>query len=54
MDPAKAEPVFNQLVEAVRKQGVQVETGKFGALMQVISTNDGPATFIVRTESKEE
>ncbi|HEY7087775.1 MAG TPA: D-aminoacyl-tRNA deacylase, partial [Tepidisphaeraceae bacterium] len=42
MDPKAAEPVFNQLFEAVRKLGVPVQTGKFGAMMQVSLTNAGP------------
>lgn len=50
MDPKEAEPVFNQLLEAVRKHGVPVETGRFGASMQVSLVNDGPATFVVKTE----
>jgi D-tyrosyl-tRNA(Tyr) deacylase len=53
MDPASADPVFQKLVDAVRAQGVHVETGRFGAMMLVSSVNDGPATFIVQTESRE-
>jgi D-tyrosyl-tRNA(Tyr) deacylase len=49
-DPADAEPVFQNLVDAVKSQGVQVETGRFGAAMLVSLTNDGPATFIVKTD----
>lgn len=42
-----AEPIFNQLVEAVRSYGVPVETGVFGAMMEVALINDGPFTVIV-------
>jgi D-tyrosyl-tRNA(Tyr) deacylase len=49
MDPRDAERVFAELVQAVRAQSVPVETGRFGAMMLVTSTNDGPATFIVQT-----
>jgi D-aminoacyl-tRNA deacylase len=48
--PEAAEPMFNRLVEAVRALGVTVQTGRFGASMQVSLINDGPATFIVETE----
>jgi D-aminoacyl-tRNA deacylase len=50
MDPKDAQAVFDQLVGAVRAFGVPVETGQFGAMMLVSSTNDGPATFVVETE----
>ncbi|WP_392468779.1 D-aminoacyl-tRNA deacylase [Arsenicicoccus cauae] len=42
-----AEPVFDQVVDAVRATGVAVETGSFGAMMDVASVNDGPFTVIV-------
>lgn len=42
-----AEPVFDQVVDAVRAAGVAVETGRFGAMMDVASVNDGPFTVIV-------
>jgi D-aminoacyl-tRNA deacylase len=49
-DPADAERIFDDLVRAVQALGVQVETGQFGADMQVTSTNDGPATFVVQSD----
>ena len=49
-DPADAERIFDDLVRAVKAQGVPVQTGRFGASMLVSSVNDGPATFIVRTD----
>ena len=42
-----AEPVFDQVVAAVRAVGVTVETGRFGAMIDVASVNDGPFTVIV-------
>ena len=36
---------FNDFVAALRSEGVAVETGEFGAEMQVSLVNDGPATF---------
>jgi D-tyrosyl-tRNA(Tyr) deacylase len=46
-EPAIAQALFARLVEAVRAQGVPVETGIFGGDMKVSLTNDGPATFIL-------
>jgi D-tyrosyl-tRNA(Tyr) deacylase len=46
-DPASADILFAQLLDAVRAQQVPVETGKFGGDMKVSLTNDGPATFIL-------
>ena len=44
-EPAKGERYFRQLVETCRQQLRAVETGRFGANMQVALTNDGPVTF---------
>lgn len=39
---------FNDFVAALRAEGIAVETGEFGAEMQVSLVNDGPATFCLR------
>ena len=44
-EPAKGEAYFERLVAACREQLDTVETGRFGADMQVSLTNDGPVTF---------
>lgn len=49
MRPPGAREEFDQLLEAVRARGVRVETGKFGAGMQVTIVNDGPVTLVVET-----
>lgn len=46
-----SEPLFNDYVQALRDLGVTVETGRFGADMQVSLTNDGPVTLILDTNS---
>jgi D-tyrosyl-tRNA(Tyr) deacylase len=43
--------MFAGLVEAVRRQNVHVETGRFAADMKVCLVNDGPVTFIVDSEA---
>ena len=46
--PDAAEPVFNRLVAACRARHAGVETGRFGAHMEVSLVNDGPVTFLLR------
>ena len=41
-----AEPVFDRFLELLREEGVTVETGVFGAMMDVELINDGPVTLI--------
>jgi D-tyrosyl-tRNA(Tyr) deacylase len=43
--PEKGEAFFRQLVRICRETLQTVETGTFGANMQVTLTNDGPVTF---------
>ena len=45
--PDVASKMFEQFVQAVRNQGVEVQTGRFGADMEVHLVNDGPVTFIL-------
>ena len=42
-----AEPIVDALVGALRERGAVVETGRFGAMMEVASVNDGPFTLLV-------
>ena len=42
-----AEPLVDAVVQALRGLGARVETGLFGAEMQVSLVNDGPVTVIV-------
>ncbi len=41
-----AEPLFNQVVTQLRERGIRVETGEFGANMEVALVNDGPFTIL--------
>ncbi len=43
--PELATSLFNQFVTEVRKYYPSIQTGEFGADMQVSLTNDGPVTF---------
>jgi len=42
-----AEPLVGEVVAALRELGARVETGVFGADMQVSLVNDGPVTLIL-------
>jgi len=42
-----AEPLVDAVVQALRDLGARVETGVFGAQMQVSLVNDGPVTLIM-------
>ncbi len=48
-DPGKGSEYFDQLVSLCRASLDRVETGKFGAEMQVSLVNDGPVTFWLET-----
>jgi D-tyrosyl-tRNA(Tyr) deacylase len=46
------ERLYEHFVSRLREMGVPVQTGKFGARVQVELTNDGPVTFVIDTERK--
>ena len=43
--PELAIPLYERFVERLRARGPRVETGEFGAMMQVELVNDGPVTL---------
>ena len=45
--PDHAEPLIDTLACAIVSEGVRVETGRFGATMNVSLTNSGPVTFVI-------
>jgi D-tyrosyl-tRNA(Tyr) deacylase len=45
--PEVAEPLFDRFCEALRSVGLVVETGLFGAHMEVELVNDGPVTIVL-------
>jgi D-tyrosyl-tRNA(Tyr) deacylase len=47
MEPVAAENLFNYFTGELGKSGLKVETGRFGAKMNVNLTNDGPVTFVL-------
>lgn len=48
--PDHASVIYDQFNQLLRDQGVKVETGQFGAMMDVALINDGPVTLIVESK----
>lgn len=46
-EPAEGRRLFERFVTALRSEGVPVQTGEFGADMQVELVNDGPVTIVL-------
>ena len=43
--PEVAVPLYNRFIALLRERGLKVETGEFGAMMDVELVNDGPVTL---------
>ncbi len=50
--PEQAEPLVDYFIEKLREQGFKVETGVFGAHMDVEIHNDGPVTLMIEREAE--
>ena len=50
--PEHAEPLVNAFADGLRRLGVPVATGRFGADMRVTLTNDGPVTIVLDSPQK--
>lgn len=48
--PETAIPLYERVIQSCRDRGFTVETGEFGADMQVASVNDGPVTILLDTD----
>ena len=47
MAPDQARPFFDQVIELFRKQWPNVQSGVFGAMMDIELINDGPVTILL-------
>jgi D-aminoacyl-tRNA deacylase len=47
--PEQAEPLVDYFASRLREEGLRVETGVFGAMMEVALVNDGPVTLWLDT-----
>lgn len=50
--PEISEPLYQRFVDYLRKSGLKVATGEFGAMMLVEIHNDGPVTIILESKEK--
>jgi D-aminoacyl-tRNA deacylase len=50
--PAEARRLYDHFLSLSRTRGVRVETGEFGATMEVDLVNEGPVTIILDTREK--
>jgi D-tyrosyl-tRNA(Tyr) deacylase len=50
--PESAKQLYEQFVDKLRQSGLRVETGEFGAMMQVSIENDGPVTLLLEREKE--
>lgn len=48
--PDTAVPLYELVISECRERGFKVDTGEFGADMQVASVNDGPVTIILDSD----
>ena len=46
--PDKAVELYEYFVECVKREGLSVQTGQFGAMMDVELVNDGPVTLVLQ------
>lgn len=48
-EPESARRLYRHFVSKAESMGIAVETGRFGAVMQVTIVNDGPVTLLVHS-----
>jgi D-tyrosyl-tRNA(Tyr) deacylase len=48
--PEQAAPLVERFVERLRGQGLRVESGRFGAAMEIELVNDGPFTLVIDSD----
>ena len=50
--PAEGERLYHYFCDQLRALGVPVQTGEFGAMMEIQLTNDGPVTFVMDSQDR--
>ncbi len=48
-DPAHANALYERFIDMVRKENIPVQSGRFGADMEVTIVNDGPVTLMLNS-----
>lgn len=51
--PEIAIPFYERFIQLLKDQGLPVETGRFGAMMQVELVNDGPVTIWMDSKNRD-
>ena len=51
-DPDKGKVLYDGFINTVRSRGINVETGEFGAAMDVSLVNSGPVTFVLDSHDR--
>ena len=51
-DPGKGKLLYDGFINAVRSRGINVETGEFGAAMDVSLVNSRPVTFVLDSHDR--
>ncbi|MEM5015792.1 D-aminoacyl-tRNA deacylase [Metabacillus indicus] len=49
--PDHAQPLYDYFNQKLREKGISVQTGEFGAMMDVAFTNVGPVTLILESKN---
>ena len=50
--PEMADNMYQQYCKKLRKENISVQTGQFGAMMEVELVNDGPVTIVLDSREK--
>ena len=51
--PDIAKKLYEDFIREIEKYGIKVQTGQFGAMMQVELVNDGPVTFMIENKHED-
>jgi D-tyrosyl-tRNA(Tyr) deacylase len=51
--PIIAQPLYEQFIQQLNQEIEEIQTGVFGAEMQISLINDGPVTFLLESDKKE-
>ena len=49
--PDIAKPLYDKFVKTLKEKGLTVQTGEFGALMEISLINQGPTTIIIDSKN---
>lgn len=50
--PALAQPLYQQFIDQLGQEIPSLQTGLFGAEMQIALINDGPVTFLIESDKR--